>query len=117
DILIIMLANMVNIKFNLKIWMEVGVGNNRRVINVSKLYERLGESLCASLPGFHALTGCDYNPAFYRKGKKRPFNLLKTSKKFQKALINLSRLKDSNFNNVVESIEEFICRLYTLKKK
>ncbi|GBP72610.1 hypothetical protein EVAR_50912_1 [Eumeta japonica] len=30
-----------------------------------------------SLPGFHAITGCDFNPAFFRKGKSKPYKTLK----------------------------------------
>lgn len=42
-------------------------------INVSQLYKAFGPTLCA-LPGFHAFAGCDFNPAFYRIGKK-PFDI------------------------------------------
>lgn len=70
DILVILLGNMVNLKSTSKIWMDVGVGYNLRTINVSQLYDTLGQSVCTALPAFHAFTGCDFNPAFFRKGKK-----------------------------------------------
>ncbi|GBP30951.1 hypothetical protein EVAR_28594_1 [Eumeta japonica] len=44
-----------------------GTGNNQRYINLTKVYEHLGPSLSRSLPGFHALTGCDFNPAFFKR--------------------------------------------------
>lgn len=66
DILIIMLGNMNFIQRDLKISMHIGTGNSQRFIDITKLYETLGPGLCSSLPGFHALTGCDFNPAFYR---------------------------------------------------
>uniref|UniRef100_A0A2H1VK22 SFRICE_026934 n=1 Tax=Spodoptera frugiperda TaxID=7108 RepID=A0A2H1VK22_SPOFR len=61
------------------IWIFTGTGNKQRYIDLTKFYEYLGPSLCRSLPGFHTLTGCgsDYNPAFFKKGKQRPFNILK----------------------------------------
>lgn len=68
DILVIMLRNMANLKSSSKIWMKVGDDNHQRVINVTQLYEQLGELICAALQAFHACTGCDYNPAFFRKG-------------------------------------------------
>lgn len=70
DILIIMLGNMNFIEKNVQISMHVGTGNNQKFIDVTKLYESLGPNLCSALPGFHAFTGCDFNSAFYRKGKK-----------------------------------------------
>lgn len=39
DILIIMLGNMQNMKNNLKIWIEVSVGNNQRIINVKTTWK------------------------------------------------------------------------------
>lgn len=76
DIFIIMLGNMHAIHDDLKITMHIGSGNSQRFINSTKLYEKLGTDLCSVLPGFHALTGCDCNPTFYRKGKNKPLQLL-----------------------------------------
>lgn len=56
-VLITMLGNMEFVKSEIKIWMQIGVGNNQRYTNISKLYESLGKNLCLSLPAFHALTG------------------------------------------------------------
>lgn len=70
DIIVILLGNMNHIRSNLKIHMLLGTGNSQGYINVTELYEAFGSSLRASLPGFHAFTGCDFNPAFYRRGKK-----------------------------------------------
>lgn len=71
DILMILLENMSHIQSNLKIYLVFGTGNAQRFIDVTQLYEVLGPSLCASLPGFHAFTGYDFNPAFCRRGKNR----------------------------------------------
>lgn len=60
DIAIIMLGHMHNLKDDgSNVWLNAGTGNNQRYINLTKVYENLGSSLCRSLPGFHALTGCD----------------------------------------------------------
>ncbi|KAF9411132.1 hypothetical protein HW555_009994 [Spodoptera exigua] len=93
DILIIMLGNMEFVESGVQISMDVGVGNSRRYIDVSRLYEILGSTLAKSLPAFHAMTGCDYNPALYRKGKKRPLTMLKNSKRYQEAFDFKSKLK------------------------
>ncbi|CAG9771639.1 unnamed protein product [Ceutorhynchus assimilis] len=87
DILIIMLANMIHIQHNSKVYIQTGVWNKQRIIDVSALHEKLGEIMCQSLPGFHALTGCDFNPiALFRKGKQRPLQILKKNADLQKAL-------------------------------
>ena len=76
DIEIIMLGHMHNlINYDSNVWLNAGTENNQRYINLTKVYEYLGPSLCKSLPGFHALTGCDFNLAFFKKGKQRPFNI------------------------------------------
>ena len=58
------------LKSNSKIWIESGVSGTTNYIDVCKVYENFGELLCKALTGFHAITGCDYNPSFYRKGKR-----------------------------------------------
>lgn len=117
DILVIMLGNMEHLRASVKIWMDVGVGNAQRYIDVTKLYECLGKSLCNSLPGLHAFTGCDYNPAFFRKGKKRPLSILQSSKKYQKAFLNLGNLAECDSEEVMKILEEFVCQLYNMKNK
>ena len=85
DILIILLGNISFIKKDVKVWMHVGVGNARRFLNVTVLSNKLGSKLCNELPAFYAFTGCDYNPSFYRKGKNRPFTILKKSENYMDA--------------------------------
>lgn len=116
DILVIMLGNMNFLQKEVEVWMDVGVGKSQRNINVSKLYESLGTKVCDSLPAFHALTGCDFNPAFFRKGKKRPFLLLRNSDKYMDALTNLSKYRDGVDEEVFNEVEEFVCRMYGYKK-
>lgn len=88
--------------------MEVGVGNKKHYINVTQLYSHLGDSLCAAVPGLHSLTGCDYNPSF--------FNIQQGSLEFQQAFAELSNIKDNNFTQVFIEIQEFVCRIHSLKK-
>ncbi|CAH0562924.1 unnamed protein product [Brassicogethes aeneus] len=116
DILIIMLGNMEHLEASVKVWMEVGVGNAQRYVDVTKIYKSLGNTLCSALPGFHALTGCDFNPAFFRKGKKRPLSILKGSEMYQKSFIDLANLAQCETQQVIQNLEEFICHLYSIKK-
>lgn len=115
DIVVIMLANMEHIKASVKIWIDLGVGNARRYIDISALFAKLGLLVSQALPALHALTGCDYNPAFYRRGKKRPFDILLGSATFQEAFANLGS-ETYDIEELFPTMESFICHLYGLKK-
>lgn len=65
------------------------------------------------IPAFHVLTSCDFNPTFYRKGKKKPLQILRKSPKYIAALIELSNLSDVDLQDEDFSVvEEFVCRIY-----
>lgn len=130
DILVILLANMKQILVNVgenqfnvdrKIWMQLGTGNHVKNIDVCAVYRDLGEKLCSSLAAFHAFTGCDFNPAFYRKGKSRPLKVLEKSEKFQDAFIEMGHntvvadplLMEQTFN----VLQEYVCILYNVKAR
>lgn len=78
------------------------------------MYLALGENVCKALPALHALTGCDFNPSFYGKGKLKAFNLMSDSFILQKALYDLSNLKHES-ESTIKELEKFICVLYGLK--
>jgi len=89
DVAAIMLGNMHHMKHNNShIWILTGVGNKQRYVDIAKIYEYLGSSVCRSLPGFHAVTVCDYNPGFFKRGKQRPFNRLKKMLNINKRFSN-----------------------------
>lgn len=116
DILVILLGNLHTIKKNLNFSIEYGVSGKRTVIDVNEIYERLGESLCKALPGFHAFTGCDYNPSFFRRGKQRPYKILQQSEEYQKAFIELGKFFWDKYD-VITVIEKFVCHLYNVISK
>ena len=78
------------------------------------MYAELGDLFCRSLVGFHALTGCDFNPAFFRKGKQRPLKLLRKCEQFEAAFDEIGSLT-CNVDVVFPIVEKFICNLYSLK--
>ena len=77
DILVLLLHHLHRVKSN--VWMEVGTRSRGsvRYINVSKIAAAIGPSMCAALPGLHAFTGSDYTSAFVRKGKSKPFSIVR----------------------------------------
>ncbi|CAG5044261.1 unnamed protein product [Parnassius apollo] len=114
DILVIMLVNMEHLQATVEIWMDLGIGNACRYIDVSALYNKLGPKIFKALPGLHAFTGCYFNPAFYRRGKK-PLQFLMTSETFQNAFLGLGS-KEHNVQDSFHIIQSYTCHLYGLKK-
>ncbi|XP_072389393.1 uncharacterized protein [Diabrotica undecimpunctata] len=115
DIVVIMLANIEHLQATVEVWMDIGVGNARRYIDVSALYNKLGPKISKALPALHAFTGCDFNPAFYRRGKKKPLQILMSSETFQQAFLDLGS-KEYNLQDSLNVIQSFTCHLYGLKK-
>lgn len=115
DIVVIMLANMEHLQARVEIWMDLGVGNAHRYIDVSALYKKLGPKISKALPALHAFTGCDFNPALYRRGKKKPLQFLMNSENFQEAFLGLGS-KEHNVQDSFNIIQSFTCHLYGLKK-
>ncbi|MFP3021214.1 MAG: hypothetical protein ACEY3F_07990 [Wolbachia sp.] len=66
---------------------------------------------------FHVLTGCDYNPAFYRKGKLRPFKILKKSVESQTALAYLNQVHPQFIASAFRDVQNFVCCIYGFKSK
>lgn len=98
--------------------MLTGTGNNLRYVDLTKIHAKLGESICKSLPGLHAITGCDYNPALFRKAKLKPFKLLKQYAEFQQAFLNFGHSEIIEDNQKQQEffdvIQNFICYLYNV---
>ncbi|GFS56744.1 hypothetical protein TNCV_2221791 [Trichonephila clavipes] len=112
DILIILLGNLDHLNASLKLWNQWGVGNHERLISINNLYQDLGISLSKALPCFHAITGCDYIPAFFRKGQLRPFKLLEKSVEYQLACQEIIIEDDDELERTFATLEKFICHMY-----
>uniref|UniRef100_A0A2H1WQX5 SFRICE_024036 n=1 Tax=Spodoptera frugiperda TaxID=7108 RepID=A0A2H1WQX5_SPOFR len=112
DILIILLGNMDHFNASLTLWVNLGVGNHERLISANKIHEILGSSVSKALPCFHALTGCDYTPAFFRKGKLRPFKILEQSEQYQTACQNIITDDEELLDETFKTLEKFICHIY-----
>ena len=116
DVMAVLLGNIHKLKPDVNIWMETGLQskNTLRYIDISGLAHILGESLCRSLPGFHSFTGCDFSPAFLRKGKKLPLLLLQKNEKWQHAFASLGSSPFVSCD-VIEDLESFTCAMYQWK--
>ncbi|GFY39740.1 hypothetical protein TNIN_273071 [Trichonephila inaurata madagascariensis] len=112
DILIVLLGNLDHLNASLKLWIQWGVGNHERLISINDLYQDLGISLSKALPCFHAITRCDYTPAFFRKGKLRPFKLVEKSVEHQLACQEIITHDEDELERTFATLEKFICHMY-----
>ena len=110
DVLVLLIALVKTLPAGSGIFLDYGTSNNRRMIDVCSIATQLEQSqpgLSQSLMAFHALTGCDFTSAFYRKGKVTPFTKLEND---PDAVAALMSLYSTDVN--VTGITKFICKLY-----
>ena len=56
-------------------WFKTGTKDRVRFIPIDLVADKLGNSICEALPGFHALTGRESTSGFFRMGKKKAWKL------------------------------------------
>ena len=98
-----------------KLLFSTGVGNKRRILEITTLANSLGEKLGNALTGFHAFTGCDSISSFAGKEKLSCYKTLNTQDNF---LTTFSAL-GSEFvvtNQLLDQIQVFVCALYGSKE-
>ncbi|KAF5297723.1 hypothetical protein FQR65_LT19684 [Abscondita terminalis] len=95
-----------------KVYMEKGHSSvstsQKRFIPIHTLAHNLGNSICNSLPAFHALTGCDTTNSLFKIGKNSAFNVLSKN-------VNNMQLHHFGKTTISESItvaRKFILHLY-----
>ena len=64
----------------------------------------------------HALTGCDQNPSFSRRGKKKPFDVLQKNVDYQDAFTSLGS-SESLTKETLSLLEKFTCDIYPKQGK
>lgn len=115
DVIIILLGFFIQfVQYNeqVKLCVDYGTGNFRRVININSCYENIGESNALALQFFHALSGCDSTSFIYKKSKAGLFNLWMHSQRHEElteAFIKLSWLSsEETIQECLPILEEFL---------
>lgn len=100
-----------------KVWLEVGLFTkiSLRYISINQIFQNCGELLCKALPGYHALTACDYTAFFNRKGKIRPLKLLEKNNAAQEVLSRIGDWDDIISNTDIQIIKTFVCSIHGKK--
>ena len=76
DVLVLCLAFSADISCPL--FQKCGTKNRVRYLDITKLRQALGYSVCTALIGMHAYTGCDTVSAFAGLGKLRALKLMRS---------------------------------------
>ena len=112
DILIILLSNISNL-YNSKLWYDCGLdfNNSREFIDIDGLKKNL--PYATALAGIYGFLGNDYSPAFFKKGKVKPIEIMARNEKFIAAFESLGAVPLST--ETISVIEEFVCWMYGYK--
>ena len=73
DVVVIALYHYFDINLE-ELWIEIGVGKNKRWLLIHQYAKNLGESICRALPFWFTFTGCDTVSSFSGRGKKTAWN-------------------------------------------
>ena len=77
DVVVILLGFMSNLLIKdpqVRLHVDFGSGENRKMIDINACFEDLGSEICDALPFFHCFSGADSTCAFYQKSKKSWFS-------------------------------------------
>ena len=102
-------------KFTLRILLDTGTGEHRRLIDVTELSNDLGVDLCKSILPLYVFTGEDTNGAFRGKGKVQPLKKLLAHPKFLGTFMKLGR-RWRVPEDLFAELEEFTCILYNASR-
>jgi len=72
-------------------YQKCGTKARTRFLDITKLSNALGRSVCNALIGMHAFAGCDTISAFAGRGKMRALKQMKSDKAYQEAFTELGR--------------------------
>ena len=98
-------------KFTLRLLLDTGSGDSRRLIDISELGKDIGEDLCKALLGFYVFTGEDTNAAFRGMGKVRPYKKLLANPKYLRTFRKLGKHWEVA-SDLYKELEEFCCIMY-----
>ena len=93
------------------LFQKCGTKNRTRFLDITTLSRTLGGSVCDSLIGMHAFTGCDTVSAFAGRGKMTTLKQVKMNKTYQDAFHELGRSWEVS-PELFEKLQEITCHMY-----
>ena len=95
-----------------ELWLAFGTGSNFRYIPIHEVVANMDPRVCATLPMFHAFTGCDTVSAFCGRGKKTAWNTWKVYPEAIKAFEEFPLMQAETSDMAMETLERFVVLLY-----
>lgn len=110
DVVVLSTANFHKLDLDY-LWILFGTGKNVEFIPIHILARELGISKSASLPFFHALTGCDNTSSFAGYGKKSAWQTFIRNPEFTCTFQELSEMPEDP-SNCIERVDKFVVLMY-----
>ena len=98
----------------LNVFIDIGNGKNRRLIDVTGYASSLSIERCSALLGLHAFIQCDSTSCFKGIGKIKPMKVLDKNDHFELPLSQIGRTVSVSADLEVK-LEQFVCLLYSRK--
>lgn len=95
-----------------ELWVEFGVGKNKRFIAAHKISSEIGDERSKALPLVHAFTGCDTVSSFAGRGKKTAFQVWKTIPEITPEMAHYMVSPQEFDDTKMEPFEKFVILLY-----
>ena len=92
-------------------WSWVVLKKTLRYINVNKLYGKIGDPVCKSVPAYHAFTGCNYTVSFSHKWKNSPLKFLEKDETMEVVFGSMS-FNEKESEETFSTIEHYVCTIY-----
>ena len=116
---VVVLAIFYSKLLQISIFVKTGSKNKIRILSTERILENLKrkynltdvEEAASSIVALHAFTGCDTVIAFWRKGKKRPLQLMLKNEEFIKHFNQLGSQWTVN-DELLMNLEAFVCLMY-----
>ena len=109
DVAIISLSMQESFQANL--FFATGQKDQERILDIRCMVRQVGHTVCASLIGHHAFTGCDSTSDFHGKGKAIFYHLTKGNSQYLTALTQLGQSFNSD-RELITPLEALVCQAY-----
>lgn len=111
DVVVLAVASFNNINPD-ELWIALGTGSSFRYIAVHQLAAAMNPRQCATLPIFHALTGCDTVSSFAGRRKKTAWEIWKVFPEVTDAFEELLRMPSDVSEESMSLLERFVVLMY-----
>ena len=96
-----------------ELWIDFGVGKNRRFYPIHEIIATLGEMKCRALIFFHAFTGCDQVSFFSHCGKTKAWKAWSNLPEVTETFVLLgSKPAIGDVTKSMQVIEKFVTTMY-----